>query len=398
MMALAESGSDLDAIYLESVRQRLAGHRDAAYELLTVCLELNPNAPEALYDMARLKLSASVLLDSASVAQGDSLLRRAYAVDTTNADIRTYLARHLLSRGDYAEATRLYERMCAVKKPNYNDLGTLLQLYEIQAQYPQALATVDRMEVLEGPDAQTSWERFQIHQCMGHAELAVHIYDSLLVKAMPDPATPDYVREQLMRQPMYYQKVVALREQLVDAIVARDAEKTVALCREGQLYEPEYLPYYYYEGLTHFMQNDSLRALDACQRGLNTLSGETDATMASELYSLAGDLYTHLGNIEAAVEAYEEAYRRDSSSVAFLNNYAYQLALLGRDLDKAEAMSRRAVESEPTNATYLDTLAWVLHRQGQQREARKYIDEAFRYAEEIDEEMRQHRAAIYQSK
>ncbi|MCQ2267164.1 MAG: hypothetical protein MJZ40_05590 [Bacteroidaceae bacterium] len=398
---VAQPASEGGALYLESVRQRLAGHRDAAYELLVECLRLNPDMSEALYDMANLKLSASALIDSLTVAEGDSLLRRAYAVDTTNTDIRQRLAQHLLYRGDYAEATRLYERICAGRRPKYGEMGTLIQLYEIQAQYPKALSAVQRMETLEGPDAVTAWERYQIYQCMGEREQAEHTYDSLLVKAMPDPSTPDFVREQLQRQPRYYDKVRALRDSLISAIETQDGLLIGRLCREGQLYEPDFLHYYYYEALSHLQQNHTEEALEACQRGFNRIDTERisvlDASqrdMCVELYSFAGDLYTNTGNIEAALEAYELAISLDSTRLYVLNNYAYQLAELGRDLDRAAQLSRLTVEAEPDNATFLDTYAWILYRQRCYREAREYIERAQRLLQEEDEDVTAHRKAI----
>ena len=68
-----------DALYLESVRQRERGRFDAQYDLLTAALEINPQASEALFDLARLELSFGGYSDSAHVRRGDSLLQRAVA-------------------------------------------------------------------------------------------------------------------------------------------------------------------------------------------------------------------------------------------------------------------------------------------------------------------------------
>ena len=59
-----------------------------------------------------------------------------------------------------------------------------------------------------------------------------------------------------------------------------------------------------------------------------------------------------------------------------LNNYAYYLSELRRDLKRAEQMSFKTVQAEPTNATYLDTYAWILFLQKRYDEARAYIDRA----------------------
>jgi Tfp pilus assembly protein PilF len=59
-----------------------------------------------------------------------------------------------------------------------------------------------------------------------------------------------------------------------------------------------------------------------------------------------------------------------------LNNYAYFLSEENRELDKAEQMSKRTIEAEPDNATYLDTYAWILYRQERYEEAMQYMERA----------------------
>ena len=61
-----------------------------------------------------------------------------------------------------------------------------------------------------------------------------------------------------------------------------------------------------------------------------------------------------------------------------MNNYAYFLSLSGRNLDKAEEMSRRAVDLQSSEPSFLDTYAWILYLKKQYEQARIYIDEALR--------------------
>lgn len=395
------TGQDVErevaALYLESVCQRLNGHRDAAFELLTECLRLNPNSVAALYDMANLKLAASALLDSAGVAQGDSLLRRAYALDTVDTSIRDRLAYHLLSRGDYAAATQLYERICAQPRPDYNEMCVLIQLYKMQSQYDRALATVQRLETIESPDDLTAWERFEIYECTGRRDEAFALYDSLLVKVIPDPAASPRVKWGLTNHPRYTEKLQKLRQQLVAAINAGEPVAIRDFCREGEQLDPDFLPYYYYEALSHIQQHDEAAALDACHRGFNSGNREKEDELWSEIYSLAGDIYTSQGNLEAAIDAYEVSVQIDSTRLYTLNNYAYQLSLLNRNLDRAAELSLRTVEADPENATFLDTYAWILYCQRRFKEARTYIDRAEKCADEPDEDITRHRQAIYRA-
>ena len=59
-----------------------------------------------------------------------------------------------------------------------------------------------------------------------------------------------------------------------------------------------------------------------------------------------------------------------------LNNYSYYLSLRNMDLDKAEAMSRKANELDPNNGNSQDTYAWILYASKKYTEAKEWIEKA----------------------
>ena len=63
----------------------------------------------------------------------------------------------------------------------------------------------------------------------------------------------------------------------------------------------------------------------------------------------------------------------DASNALVLNNYAYYLAVRGEQMEKAEEMSKKSLEKEPENASYLDTYGYILFKNGKYEEAEKYI-------------------------
>ena len=67
-----------------------------------------------------------------------------------------------------------------------------------------------------------------------------------------------------------------------------------------------------------------------------------------------------------------------------LNNYAYFLGLDGKQLDKAERMSRITIDAEDTDPTYLDTYAWILYLKKDYAKAHEYIREAIRLIDETE--------------
>jgi tetratricopeptide (TPR) repeat protein len=59
-----------------------------------------------------------------------------------------------------------------------------------------------------------------------------------------------------------------------------------------------------------------------------------------------------------------------------MNNYSYYLSLRGENLEKAEAMAKKANEIEPGNSSFEDTYAWVLYKLGKYDEAKVWIEKA----------------------
>ncbi len=96
----------------------------------------------------------------------------------------------------------------------------------------------------------------------------------------------------------------------------------------------------------------------------------------ADAFILLGDIYHKAGNDDRAFQYYDSClvYRPDDAMA--LNNYAYYLALQHTRLDEAESMSRRSLQLEPDNPTYLDTLAWILYLKGDYIEAKRLIGRA----------------------
>lgn len=78
---------------------------------------------------------------------------------------------------------------------------------------------------------------------------------------------------------------------------------------------------------------------------------------------------------------YSIAVEIDSSDILILNNFAYSLAERGVNLDKALRMVQKAVDEDPENSSYLDTIGWVFYQMGDYKQAEEYIKKAMEYDE-----------------
>ncbi|MGA9115931.1 MAG: tetratricopeptide repeat protein [Bacteroidota bacterium] len=87
-------------------------------------------------------------------------------------------------------------------------------------------------------------------------------------------------------------------------------------------------------------------------------------------------VYDAMGRADKTDPLYEEALRIEPDNHLVLNNYGYSLAERNIDLDRAYAMARKALDAQPENQSYLDTMGWVCYRRGKYREAEQYILQA----------------------
>jgi tetratricopeptide (TPR) repeat protein len=95
------------------------------------------------------------------------------------------------------------------------------------------------------------------------------------------------------------------------------------------------------------------------------------------------DLYLQLATIhekEKKIEGVEDAIRRllekNPDSAVALNFLGYTYADMNINLDRAYEMIRHAVDMEPKNAMFLDSLGWVYYRRGEFDKARESLEQA----------------------
>lgn len=96
-----------------------------------------------------------------------------------------------------------------------------------------------------------------------------------------------------------------------------------------------------------------------------------------EFYLRIGDFYEKMGNFEKAEKALKKALSINPSYGNALNYIAYSWAVREKNLKKALVFARKAVNLDPENPDYLDTLGWVHFKMGQIEEAKKFLEKSF---------------------
>ncbi|MDD4922865.1 MAG: hypothetical protein PHS30_10370 [Bacteroidales bacterium] len=161
------------------------------------------------------------------------------------------------------------------------------------------------------------------------------------------------------------------------------------ICNEALTYFPNEPIFWFYLGLTYISESHAgkedgvmhHKAIEVFQKAVSVSKPE-EVAFLSRVYGLIGDSYNALKDKVKAFDYYEKALVAFPGNVLVLNNYAYYLCEDGTDLAKAERMSRKTIEAEPKNPTYLDTFAWIFYMEGKYSLAKIYIERAV--ANELD--------------
>ncbi len=159
------------------------------------------------------------------------------------------------------------------------------------------------------------------------------------------------------------------------SLQTEDMDEVIHVCKKCQEIFPSAVEFHFYLGIAYYTKKEYQSAIETYTSAIPLIPAENTA-LISDFYGQIGDTYFKIKEIDKAFNAYEEALKYNDKNIVVLNNYAYYLSLLKRDLTKAERMSALCIKMAPDNATYIDTYAWIFFIQGNYPLAKIYIEQA----------------------
>jgi len=157
----------------------------------------------------------------------------------------------------------------------------------------------------------------------------------------------------------------------------QDFDGMIAECDKALEKFPGEMTFFDLKNSACYNKQDYQGIIDNCTSLVSMFPDDTSKTIPA--MSMMGDMYHELGNEKEAFRNYKEVLKLNPDYVPVLNNYAYYLAINGKSLKKALAMSRKTIDKEPDNPTYLDTYGWILHLLGKDEEAKTTFKHAMIY-------------------
>lgn len=160
------------------------------------------------------------------------------------------------------------------------------------------------------------------------------------------------------------------------AVEDNDHDEIIKVCTPAVEYGIDDPVFYYYLGIAQFQKKDYPKSIEVLKSLVSRFKDTKILEIITNSYSILGDAYHQMDDDRNAFLYYDTClvYRPEDPMV--LNNYAYYLSLIRKDLDRAERMSALSLQKDSANYTYIDTYAWILFQQKKYKEARQYIDSA----------------------
>ena len=156
-----------DAFFLEAICQKEKGNHDAAFDLLTHCVQIDSTRSEAYYYLARyydyLKNKDKALAYS----------EKAALLEPDNETYLETLANSYVARRQYDKAIDVMERIYGMNSEREDVLSMLVQLYEQQQDYEGAIRTLTRLETMEGKSERLSMAKSELYTRKGDKKAAI---------------------------------------------------------------------------------------------------------------------------------------------------------------------------------------------------------------------------------
>ena len=222
----AEQQRKYDYFFLEAMRMKGKNEYDAAFGLLQHCLDINPNASSALYEISQYYMFLR------QVPQGQAALEQAVAFAPDNYWYSQGLVSLYQQQNELDKAVTLLEKMVTRFPSKQEPLFSLLDIYSRQEKYNDVISTLNRLEKRLGKNEQLSMEKFRIYLQMKDDKKAFQEIESLVQEYPMD------MRYQVILGDVYLQN--GKKQEAYDAyqkVLAVEPDNPMALFSMASYYE-----------------------------------------------------------------------------------------------------------------------------------------------------------------
>ena len=372
-----------------------AGDEKRALETLDRAAKMPNDDPTFWARLGRLYGSVILKPDAKpnpeQTARLNDVFEEAAAKGQDNAAVLKEVGDYFASTQQIKEALPFYLRVLELQPDDANVREKLATGFVLTNQRARAVETLEAI-IQEHPEKYQSYELLaQLHDDEGRA----------LVRAnQTDPANAEFKKaaqnyeQSLLINPNHAATYLRLAELLL--VPLKQSERAVSVLTEGRRRYPDAPEFAYYLAIA---LRESKKAKDAVimfEEALNEAQNAEADFLKPRFYVEYGAAAQEAGLYDKAAELFHKAIAMDPANAAEPYNYlGYMWAEQNSHLDEAEDAIKRALQLDPENGAYLDSMAWVEYRQGKYDQALENLKRAIENLPREDSVVFEHLGDVY---
>jgi len=343
-----------------------AGQERRALEALDRALKVQSADPNFWIRLG--KLYVAILFKSDSQPKADELkktneiFKRAAENAGNDPDILKDVADYYAASQQLKEAIPLYLHVLELQPDDSNAREKLATGFVLTNQRDKAVEMLEQI-IKEHPEKYQPYDL--LAQVLDEEARSLQRADRIEeAKAKFAKVAANY-EQSLLINPNHVGTYVRLAELLLGAL--RDPDRAVKLLGDARRRFPGAPEIVYYLAIAQREGKQSQQAVASFEEALHEAQLEEDDDFVNaKFYFNYGAAAEQAGLYSKAADLLRKAIALDPENSAEASNYlGYMWADHNMNLDEAETMIRRALQSEPNNPSYLDSLGWVEFRKGQ---------------------------------
>ncbi len=346
---------------------------------------------EYQYDESVLNRMLEIYNNYKDYANAAATLEKLLALNPTDINLKYSIAAAYIKIPDYENALKIYEEILQQNPKNREVQTEVIKIYFRQNRTDLAFDKFGKMLDKDSVDYDTklgvALAFFDAGQQDSTAIPVARAILETLSKNYPEQWMPEYylayldardgntlLAEQKMKE------IIAKADTSLEAHVQvgffyyekNRLNEALVIFKKGVSLFPQDFRLNFLTGNTYYRLGNQTEALPFLESALD--KNPSDLNTLSTL----GILYDNLKMDAECDKLYEQAFRYYPENILLLNNYAYHLSERGIKLQQALAMSKKTIEQEPENSSYLDTYGWIFYKMKDYKNARIYIEKAIR--------------------
>ena len=373
----------------------IAGDEKKATETLDRAAKVHSDDPMYWARLGRLYGSLILKPDAKptpeETARLNDVFQKAAANGPNNAAVLKEVGDYFASTQQIKEALPFYLRVLELQPDDANIREKLATGFVLTNQRTRAVETLKEI-IKEHPEKYQPYELLaQLHD--DEARALVRANQTEQANAEFKRAAQNY-EQSLLINPNHATTYLRLAELLL--VPLKEGEHAVSVLSEARRRYPDAPEFAYYLAIALRESKQAKDAVVMFEEALNEAQNAQAEFLKPRFYLEYGAAAQEAGLYDKAADLFRKAIAMDPANAAEPYNYlAYMWAEQNIHLDEAEDAVKRALQLDPDNGAYLDSMAWVEYRQGKYDQALEHLKRAVENLPREDAVVFEHLGDVY---